>query len=277
MPFESFEKISPPSAEKGLEKLKNYLERTSQELKEAGFPVNKDCRIDLETFKGKLYSPEIVEGDQKLVEERKKKFEAESWQRLERKKKWYKEIPGNEEERSGAKLEMFTTALFHKFLNEDFYILRSSEYDDIINRVDHLIIEKKTGNPVCAFDEVAGMRGPRYEEKKMKILDRNLKGGVKLKYGIKVEASGEEPKIELAQERHLPVFYLAFPQEELERAIGEFNAAPAKTEEEQKFFAYFLKSIDSQVAALNLEEKKLNPVLRSRLNSFAEKLKEIKI
>jgi len=193
------------------------------------------------------------------------------------KKIWEKESP-EEGKRAGEKLEMFTTSIFDKFLGKDFFILRSSEYDDIVHGVDNIMIEKETGNPVCAFDEVADEIGPRFEEKKEKIIEKNLKGGATLEYGVKVSKVGEKTKVILTSERNLPVFYLPLSARHIEEGIEKFSPSlEEKSEYEERVFNYFLSTIKHQIDTLQLDRSKLNFVLRERLDSFEEKLKELKL
>lgn len=245
--------------EEGVEKLENYLEKIYLELKENGFPINEDCRINMAAFKG-VYSLEAIENDEKKIEE------------LER--KWRQEQPEREKkESSGEKLEMLKTSIFHKFLGKDFFVMRSSIYDDVKNKVDNLIIEKETGNPVCAFDEVAAIGGPKLEEKREKILDINLKGGGNLKYGLKVEKGNGKKEIKLILEKNIPIFYLALPQSEIEKGIKEFNPL-GKSDYEKMLFDYFVKLLKFEISALKLKELRFSPDLRERLNLFEKKIEE---
>lgn len=83
-------------------------------------------------------------------------------------------------------LELIVTAYLDKFLGNDFYVIRTSKYDSMANNVDILMFQKETGDPVCFFVEVADETGPRFEERRAEILERNFKGGGKVEYGCKV-------------------------------------------------------------------------------------------
>lgn len=266
MPFEKFERLPIPSVERketGAEKVADYLKReVFLELKENGFSVSENCQIDMDPFRER-YSFYEVARDQEVAG--RKKRERESQERVKK---------------SGERLEMLATAIFHKFLGEKFFVLRTSIFDDEINKVDNFLIEKKTGNPICAFDEVAEMRGPRYKEKREKVLERNLKGGAELKYSFEVRPGKERPMIEMTKVRELPIFYLALSPEALEKAEEEFAPSSKESSEyERKLFAYFITSIREQIYGSEkekgLKDEELPPNLRNRLALFEEALKEI--
>jgi hypothetical protein len=274
MPFRSPEKIPIPAVERGPEKVENYLERISQELREAGFPVTKDCRIDMEaeTFQ-KIYPQQEIEKDKRAIEE------------LER--KWEEEGQEKSGKNYGERLEKLAIAIFHKFLGDRFFVCHSSRYDDEKHTytkygVDTILFHKETGNPVCAFDEVADMEGRQYQRKKEEVLEMNLAGGGRLKYGLEVMSEKGKPTIRPAKLKEIPVFYLALSSEALKRGEEEFIPSSEESSEyERKLFAYFIKSIRQQIygseaeKGLKARELRLPPDLRKRLNLFEGELKKI--
>lgn len=276
MSFESPEKMFASSAERGPEKINNYLEKVSQELREAGFPVTEDCRIDMkeEVFQS-IYPPHEIKRDKRAVEELKERWEEEG-----RKKS---------EKRDGERLEKLTVAIFHKFLGDRFFVCRTSCYDDEKHTytkygVDTILFNKKTGDPVCAFDEVADIENKRYQRKKEEVLEMNLTGGGRIKYGLDVIPQEEKITIKPARLKELPVFYIALPSEALRDAEEKFVPfSNDESEDERKLFAYFINSIRQQIYGSQQEQEKglkarellLPPNLRKRLNSFEKDLKEI--
>ena len=188
----------------GERKLEYFIREIAEKAKDEGVPLTLDCRIDMKAFVPP-YTPQDIESDRELVEGYGRK-----WQEKEKAKGL----------KMGEKLEMLKTAIFYKFLSEDFIIVRTSRYDDIINKVDNLIIEKETGSPVCAFDEVSEISGSRFEEKKAKVLERNIKGGGKLKYGLTLKKYEKgKAKLTLGEISSLPVFYLALPERHIEEGV----------------------------------------------------------
>jgi hypothetical protein len=174
-------------------------------------------------------------------------------------------------------MEMLKTVVFDKFLGEDFIVVRSAQYDDVANKIDNVILDRKTGNLVCAFDEVGESSGPKYERKKDGVLRRDReKGGGTLKYGLRVERGNRlvRDKVE-----NVPIFYLALPKELIDETIEQLDPSAKKpSRREEQLFAYFNASLYSQIQLLNME-KDLNPVLADRIKNFEgilERLQERK-
>jgi hypothetical protein len=240
----------------GEKKLEKFIGEIATKLRLEGVPVNFDCRIDMAEFK-EVYPQEEIEKDKNWV----KSYE----------EKWEKETEGGEKiKRTGEKLEMLKTAIFHKFLKENFIVVRASLYDDIKNKVDNLILDKETGNLICAFDEVGEIAGQRYEEKKTKILERDIKEkGAQLKYGLKLEKNEKgEKELTLEKTEKVPILYLALEKKHIEEGIK--NLIPSfseKSKYEEKLWNYFKVTFNAQIQSLNLE-KNLEPTLKSRLNQF---------
>jgi len=275
MPFEKFEsKIEKKlerveEEEKGREKIKDFIKETSENLKKEGVPVTEDCHIDIRAF-SEIYPEKIIEKDQELVRD----YMSEWYPGLSE-----EEIKKEKLKTDGEKLEMLITAIFAKNLGEDFIVARTSLYDDIKNKIDNIILEKETGNIVCALDEVAEISGERLEKKKNEILkERNIKEkGGKLKYGLKVEKDKKgKPKIFLSKIDSIPVFYLALDDKRINQAIE--NLIPSleeKSEYEGKLFSYFKSSLNAQIWYLELDQR-LHPFLKERLSAFKKSLQEFK-
>ncbi len=257
----SFEVIEAGKTE-SIEKVCGFIAENSERLRKEGVPVDNDCRLDMEAFL-KIYGDNAVENDRRLIKE----YEA----------KWHPDIPaediaGKKKETSGEKLEILITALFAKFLGDKFIVVRSSLYDDVKNGIDNVVLEKESGTLICAFDEIANISDSDYEEKRDKILTKNRKGGVKLKYGIKIK----DDKVKLAEGTGVPIFYLALPEKHLEEGIKEFMPSfGEKSEYEINLFKYFLSSIENQYRLLELE-RKLDPSLKERLILFKRTIDQFK-
>lgn len=276
MPFGNFERIpinQPPSEREfspqkkleGFERLATYLKETAENLRQQGVPVDDNLRINPEAFKG-IYSPQEVESDMKNAREKLNQFEAN---RPKRGKEW------------ANRFEEYVTAILNKHLGEKFIVVRTAEYDDLYGHADNILVDRETGTPICAFDEVSVMEGPTYEEKRKKVLGRNfprvgVKGGVTIKYGFTINPENPEGEFELKRLPQVPVFYLALSKEALKKGLEEFTPSKDKTSEyERKMVRYFLTSLQSQVAGLTLEEKRLSPEVRERIKFFEERLKEL--
>ena len=164
-------------------------------------------------------------------------------------------------------------------MKKDFVVLRSSAYDDIKNGVDNIIIERSTGNLVCALDEVEDTSGKIYEKKKEAVLNRNIeRNGVNLKYGLTFEKEGDKMKLKLGEMKGLPIFYLALPKDHVEKGIKSFIPSEGQSSDyEKKLFSYFIASLNSQIKALELNPRHLDSKLKERLDAFERCLKTIPI
>jgi len=254
----SFQKRNPTEAIgpiEGMEKLTAFLKSTAKSLRAEGVPVKDDCRIDLEAYKN--YYPENV-----LSRDR---------QRISRiQKEWQEKAAG--QEGAGEKLEMLKTAVFHKYLGQEFIVVRSALRDDVDNGVDNVILERKTGNVVCAFDEVADISSPLYQEKAAKILEKNVDhSGASLKYGLGLDLKTK--KFVPTALENIPIFYLALPEEYINELIKNFNPS-VKSQEEIKLFSYFVSSLQTQIKALDLKISILPPKMRQRLEIFQETIEK---
>lgn len=241
-------------------KVEKFLAQMAARYGENGVPVGEDGRID-ENFYKELYSDEEVEKD--LQGNR-------QWE-----KNWHGDLSAEEIQKKkrlaeGEQLEMLACAMFIKNLGEKFVVVRSSPHDDRINKVDTIILDRETGNLVCAFDEVGDTSGVDYEEKQNLVREKNLNNGASLKYGISVREGNDGKKETVPSEvHHIPLFYLALPSSRIKKGIEEFVADPVQQSEfEKRLFLYFTSTIIAQIDALNLYQKRLDPELRKRLEDF---------
>ncbi len=231
------------------EKLKKLLREIKDVLEGQGIPVDQNCRINMCDFED-VYEKKEIEKDVKLI----------------------KEIKGNTEESlltDGERLEALKTIVFHKFLNEKFIVIRTALYDDVQNHVDNLIVEKETGNIICAFDEVSAISGPEFIKKQERFLRNNI-NGAKVKYGIlSTKDSLIKDRIE-----NIPIFYLALPPENINEGIRNIASLEEISDYEEKIWSYFVTTLQSQIARLKLEN--LNEILRRRLLEFEKTLRDLK-
>lgn len=257
------------------EKLFAFIGKISEKLKAEGVPVTRDCRIDMAGFSLVHNYAEIAKDKEIVSEFEKEYYPGLTKEALEEKKK----------HRDGEKFEMLKTALFSKFLGEKFIVARSSEFDDIKRGVDNLILEKATGNLVCAFDEVVDIPEEdkakkekdsknRYEEKKKRIKDQNLEwGGGKIKYGIGMK----DGKVIAKEYEGAPIFYLKVLKEELYKNLDKLIPSfDEKSPEEIELFDNLINSLSEQYAELKEDEEKLRPYIKESLAKFGKVLKEIK-
>lgn len=253
------EETESEQKEKPSEQLTKLLEKISDDLEKEGLPIDKKARIDSKFFE-KVYSQKEIEGDQKKIEE------------LE--KQWYKnknpqQIETEKEHQIGEKLEATKTVILNKFMGDRFYVMRTNRYDDVFNKVDNVIMDKKNGEIVCAFDEVADIKDKRFYEKRDKVLARNQKG-VQLKYGLKMENQEILP----SPVKKLPIFYIALPQKYLDKCLNALIPnLDTKTEEEKMFFNYTLMVIDHEIQTLNKSDWEIDDSVLEKIENFSQTIK----
>ena len=259
--MKNFEKYDPieeeENREKNAEKLEKTLENISETIENKGVPVDKECRINMQAF-GEIYD---LEKDEKEINRLETEYAKKAGLSLE-------EWKENKNKTDGEQLEMLKTIIFHKNLSSDFIVTRSSRFDDIKNNVDNVIINKKTGSVICAFDEGTPRKGNEYDEKQEAILDRDRKGGVNLKYGVKFEEGIEKPT--LGRLNGLPIFHLALHPSEVQKGIEALGDEKI----EKGLFKVFITEIDSQIKKIESESSEIHPHLQKQWNDFREFIKD---
>jgi hypothetical protein len=247
--------------ERDVAKVERFLADAAARQRATGVPVGDDGRIDMTLYRG-FYPSADIEQD------------------LQRNREWEAEWSGGrpEEEmrkerrlREGNQLEMLACAIFGKNLGEQFIVVRTSPHDDRAHKADVAILDRTTGSLVCAFDEVGDASGEKYEKKQTLVRDKNLTGGVSLKYGIGVHAEQGKEKIVPSAAEHLPLFYIAVPSDRIRKGMEEFIADPIRQSEfEERLFSYFLATISAQIGALELYQARLDPELKKKLGAFKD-------
>ncbi len=222
------------SAERGLEALEAYVGKIAEELNREGIAATGDCHIDMQKYE-EIYGQQAKK-DMLETAERERKWGKQEGKKNSNKQKRLK---------AGEQMEMFKTAVFHKVLEKDFFVSRSSLFDDYNNGIDNVIVEKQTGNIVGAFDEVVSESDGRGKEDK--IAARNTRGGGFLKYGIGIKNN----KPVKQANAHIPLFYLALENKELTRAISEFDPSKEELSElEKKLLEKLVNCIDRQIPGI---------------------------
>jgi hypothetical protein len=259
------EKFNPveeqESREKNVEKLKEYLEAMAEDLNNESVPVDSECRIDTKAFR-EIYSNDELKRDEIEVERLKKVYAKEEGLSVEEweKKKMMKD---------GERLEMLKTAIFHRNLDSDFIVVRASNFDDIKRKVDNVIVNKKTGNVICAFDEGSPRKGDKYIEKQEEILERDKKGGANLKYGLTFKDGEEKPHLKGLT--GLPIFLLALHPSEIQMGMEKFDV---DSDYEKKLFKVFITEVDIQIKKMEEESSDINPKLQTQWSDFREFIRE---
>ena len=186
---------------KGL--LRNISEKTNREIEQQyGLYtfLNDDCTISMDGFAdswGGIYSEEEIQAHKDEIIKREMGFSAANNPNVQ---EFYRTEYGiqdqegilrrrkeNKEKDKSVQMEMATTALLVKILGDDFLVVRSATYDDY-NGVDNIILNKRTGEAVCAFDEVhEGGSGERTNTKKEKMKKIARGDGAEISYGMSLD------------------------------------------------------------------------------------------
>lgn len=257
------QEVMPEVKEKPIERLKGEIKDIATGLQQEGVPVDNENRIDVDKFGG-IYSRGSIQLDKNWVRDLKQRWEDAavsdykmSWLygREQVKQKVAQENP------MGKVWEMLSTKILHQNLGKDFIVARTSEYDDARYKVDNILLDRKTGHIVCAFDEIDTKGSGRFEEKKQKVSNRNIKrGGTDLKYGISFEEKAGKMELKKGAVFQIPLFYMAISEEKLKKTL-------ANPGNEKEVFKNMVESIKEQIKEIN-EKGPVHHKLKSRLDFF---------
>lgn len=196
--------------EKAYEKLKAETAAEALELRKMGFEVDDECRINPEAF-APLYSVINRARNDKAVADLERKFKPIGKEKVER----------------GEILEMAKTLGFNKhWFGKRLLALRTAKYDDYVNGVDNLIIDKETFEPLAAVDTTTA-----YLTKAKQLAER-IQNGSQIKYGYGLDKKG----IKKTTYRNLPLFIISFSPDELDKLSENY----------EDFEDYLLKSLKQQ-------------------------------
>lgn len=177
----------------------------------------------------------------------------------------------NKEKSQPVLAEKTITLLLNRLLADKFIVVRASAYDDL-QGVDNVILDKKTGNVVCGFDDVLSHIGDDGRNKKSKkVRDIMLKGGINLEHGL---SFNQEKQLEIKRLNNLPAFYLSLSKEELKNILKSFKQSNQVGNVEKKVLGKFINSIEDQLNDLPMKE--LDYRLLENINNFKISLASIK-
>ena len=259
--FERFQK-----EEKENNKLERLLREQVNNLRKVGVPVNENLRIDMKKFKDILSEERVNEDIKTLKEVKRNQYKRELT---------LEEIEKIEKERKGEKGEIFVCLLLQKFLGDNFLVLRTSLYDDRVNKVDLFVVNKKTGNIDFTIDVSVN---PPFSlslfEKQKRLLERNTSSGTLLTYGIKFEKGKAQPS---SYVKYLPLFSINLPPRILEKGINSITSLKEKAPQEKAIFDRFKTQIEEQINQIKekcfTENKRPHPNLERKLTQVEELIK----
>ncbi len=169
-----------------------------------------------------------------------------------------------------SKIEQAIMLLFYKFLKDEFLVVRSAVHDDYKAGVDNLIVNKKTGEVICAIDDFH--EGEHDRNKAEKTKRKAEKGGATVNFGLGVK-NGKVIRTKL---ENLPVFYLGITSENFEalmQSMGSDINSPLSPKE-QEVFLQFVGSLEEQQQALGKLDLKTN--IQNNVNNLKSVLEKIR-
>ncbi|TSC52102.1 MAG: hypothetical protein LiPW41_650 [Parcubacteria group bacterium LiPW_41] len=191
--------------------------------------------------------------------------------KIEGKEEIAREWMKNKEREKSSQMEMLTNAIFYKNLKNDFFVSRTSRKDDL-GGVDTYLVNKKTGDIVCAFDEVHDHTQGDRKNEKWKRVESIGKGGKTIKYGVVPEGD----RLIQREIRNIPVFFVSLTTEELIRGMEGFsrNIDESPNELEKKYFNKFTLLLEEEYD--RVKDMQMPNATRENLKNFKRALETMK-
>jgi hypothetical protein len=248
--------------------------------------VNSEGGINMETYvRDGIIDPGLYASHKQKVESLEIEF---SGVEVESRREFYKDEYGVETteemlevyrrkrgESKGNQLEMAVTSVFHRLFKEEFIVVRASAYDDYINGVDNVIVNKKTGAVICALDEVDDTKGGDRHRKKKDRIRKAKSGGTTLEYGF----TFEKGKVVRKKIESLPIFCVQLSPSEVDELLGDINLGlqSGASGKELDHAGKILADLEDQTKDMKGSLKFLSePALKINLDSFSQSLVRMK-
>ncbi len=163
----------------------------------------------------------------------------------------------NRERSASSHWENALVFLLYKIIGERYLIAKSAEYDDYFNGTDTLVVDKETGNVICALDEVHDNEKGDRHIKKIKASETTARhGGAEIKYGITFEKEADAGENKLVKKRltNVPKFYMRISRSDPETKLDlqnllanmNYNLNGAPSEIELRVFDSLVDSLAEQ-------------------------------
>lgn len=245
-----------------IKKIEEFIRRSAVEIEKDGVLIDPETgRLNPMSYSS-VYTADEIAVDNRRVDEQKAKWGSDVNKRI----------------LQGERLELLKTAVFQKHMGNKFIVVRSSEYDDIFNNIDNVILNKKTGEVVCAIDDFCdnpnGRIGKDINTKKTRSEQLNEFGAAKLKYSLGIDHStGQNRPVAKGEERKIPVFYLAIGPEDLEAYIKTFDTSGDSTgHSEINLLRIFISQLTTQILEFGLPTKKTDPEVKEKALRFLDEI-----
>ncbi|MCL5733713.1 MAG: hypothetical protein M1334_03610 [Patescibacteria group bacterium] len=231
------------------DKLKKEIQIEAEMLKKSNFPVDDECRIDMDKFEG-IYSHDIVSRNKGVVVSREDSFKNKN-----KKENEFVDPVGELLEKSK------TLSVNHQWLKGRYLALRTSKFDDYQNGVDELIINVETSEVIAAVDSTTDFMSKAETGKINKI----LKEGADVTYGLKIR----DNKPVLGELAGLPVFIISFKKKETIE-LAKKVADQINPEEEGK------KLLDSLIKQAEMFSRSASSKMRPKYEKALKEFQDLK-
>ncbi len=161
----------------------------------------------------------------------------------EMKMRWERE----QEDRLSELMEMVVMIILYKFLKEEYIPCRAAKYDDY-HGVDNILVHKKSGAVLCAFDDVREVGANAEKSKLDYVKEKASSGGQKITYGFTTENEEIVKKTIFG----VPKLYLGFTNEWLAKAIKAVNTKDLNSvsQEELEVYSHIIELLTEQTPML---------------------------
>ncbi len=130
-----------------------------------------------------------------------------------------------DEQKDGSIAEGVIATIFHRAFGGEYVVARTNNWDDYQHGADMMLVNRATGEVVCAFDDVVEYYESGRKAKKLYAI--NSKGGTKLEYGI----TFRDGQLAKERRRNIPAFYLELRPDELDGLVTELAETPGLGQE----------------------------------------------
>ena len=139
-----------------------------------------------------------------------------------------------------------------------------------------MLVDRRTGKVVCAFDEVSDSVDIDYRRKRAKLDNQNTSKGAQIKYGLSLDTN-DSNRVKIGLQSNVPVFVLALSPKVLHRAFEEVTPDGRVNEVETRLFGYFKSSLKQEAQAIFHDtESEISSRMISAVSEFLKSLDSIK-
>ena len=269
--------------DEGLRNLDEYLTSLGTKLNETPplLPVDNEGRIEMREY-GEIFSPSEMRRDAGAVQSVQATLDIKTETGIraghgKKRPRAHQAERLREEIQKGQRIsdafEKLTVALLHKaFFLKGLTTVRSSSFDDVRHKVDSFIVDRQTGEVICALDETTAEEGtPARRGKDAAAEKMNEQGGTSVKYGVNGIAGDN---FSLAEVPNVPLFVLQLPRTRIDRVLRYFENSPELSREELAAAEELMNLASYRAMAIAHSDRYPEPV-RQRARKFQQALERL--